>query len=229
MGRRPVSRKAARWQKLPEAHRGIMDEKLCFCDLETAGLAIDSQIIQIAAIAVDAANLTEFESFEVKLRFDLEVADPTALQINTFEPTVWKRLGVRPLKAADAFARFLRRHATVDMHSQRTGKPYRVAQLVAHNAAFDGPKLQRFYHQHGMFLPGSRRVYCTLQRAYWVFEEDRSLTPPADFKLATLCQYFGVRLPEGQSHNALHDVRATLELYRALREHAAANRLEDAA
>ena len=31
-----------------------MEEKLCFFDLETAGLKDESQIIQIAAIAVDA-------------------------------------------------------------------------------------------------------------------------------------------------------------------------------
>ena len=60
-------------------------------------------------------------------------------------------------------------------------------------------------------------VLCTKQRALWLFDEDKSLTPPADFKLGTLCEYFGVRLREdSDAHDAFYDVRATVELYRAM-------------
>ena len=204
-----------------------MDERFVYVDVETAGLKEDSQIIQIAAIAVDA-SLHELEAFEVKVRFDVERADSAALALNSFEPTVWKRLAERPDDAALAFSRFLRRHATVDLLSQRTGRPYRVAQLVSHHAAFDGPKLQQFYAGLDLFLPAARRVYCTLQRAYWLFAEDTSLTPPANYKLATLCEYFGVRFPDDTAHDALHDVRATLDLYRAMKEHARALHVEAA-
>ena len=196
-----------------------MDERFVYVDVETAGLKEDSQIIQIAAIAVDG-RLNELEAFEVKVRFDIEQADSVALALNSFEPTVWKRLARRPEDAAMAFSRFLRRHATVDLFSPRTGRPYRVAQLVSHNAVFDGPKLQEFYARLDLFLPAARRVYCTLQRAYWLFAEDQSLTPPANYKLTTLCEYFGVKLDDAAAHDALHDVRATLELYRAMKQHA---------
>ena len=135
-----------------------MDEKFLFIDLETAGLKDDSQVIQIAAIAVDS-QLSELECFEQKLRFDIDQADPAALAINAFEPTVWKRLARSPEDGAEQFSRFCRRHATIDMRSARTGKPYRVAQLVAHNANFDGPKLQRHFERYDMFLPAGRRVY----------------------------------------------------------------------
>lgn len=204
-----------------------MDERLVYADVETAGLKEDSQIIQIAAIAVDA-SLNELEAFEVKVRFDIERADSAALALNSFEPTVWKRLAQRPEDAATAFAKFLRRHATVDLLSQRTGRPYQVAQLVSHNAPFDGLKLQEFYAGLDLFLPAARRVYCTLQRAYWLFAEDTSLTPPANYRLATLCEYFRVKLPDDAAHDALHDVRATLALYRAMKEHAEALRVEAA-
>jgi DNA polymerase III epsilon subunit-like protein len=196
-----------------------VDEKLVCVDVETGGLKEDSQIIQIAAIAVDA-SLNELEAFEVKVRFDFERADSAALALNSFEPTVWRRLAQRPEDAAADFARFLRRHATVDLLSQRTGRPYRVAQLVSHNAAFDGPKLQQFYAGLDLFLPAARRVYCTLQRAYWLFAEDTRLTPPANYRLATLCEYFGIKLTEEASHDALYDARATFALYRAMKEHA---------
>ncbi len=59
-------------------------------------------------------------------------------------------------------------------------------------------------------------VLCTKQRALWLFDEDKSLTPPANYKLGTLCEYFGVRLRQADAHDAFHDVRATVELYRAM-------------
>jgi len=189
-------------------------ERLVFFDLETAGLREDSSIIQIAAVAT-SADLAELETFEAKLRFDLGVASPEALNVNSFAPTVWKRLAREPKDAAYRFSDFLRRHATVDLFSA-AGKPYQVAQLVAHNASFDAPKLNRLYDTHKIFLPAQRRVYCTLQRAYWLFAEQRQLTPPDSYKLATLCEYFGIRLGDDQAHDALADVRATLALYRAM-------------
>lgn len=60
-------------------------------------------------------------------------------------------------------------------------------------------------------------MLCTKQRALWLFDEDKSLTPPSDFKLGTLCQYFGVRLKEHEAHEAMADVKAMFGLYRAMR------------
>jgi DNA polymerase III epsilon subunit-like protein len=60
---------------------------------------------------------------------------------------------------------------------------------------------------------------CTKQKALWLFEEDKTLTPPTDFKLGTLCQYFDVRLRKEDAHDALVDVRATVKLYQAMCEH----------
>ena len=191
-------------------------ERLVFYDLETAGLAATSSIIQIAAIAVDS-QLNELESFEAKIRFDVSQASADALAINSFEPMVWKRLAMQPEDAAKQFANFLRRHATVDMVS-RAGKPYQLARLVAHNAAFDGPRVIQWFADLRLFLPAARSVYCTLQRAYWMFQEDQLLTPPANYKLGTLCEYFGIRLAEDDAHDAIADVRATVQLYRAMTE-----------
>ncbi|MEZ6117120.1 MAG: 3'-5' exonuclease [Pirellulaceae bacterium] len=149
----------------------------------------------------------------------MSLASSQALAINSFEPTVWKRLAIKPEDAAKDFANFLRRHATVDMVS-RAGKPYQLARLVAHNAAFDGPFLIQWFADLQLFLPAARSVYCTLQRAYWMFQEDQMLTPPSNYKLGTLCEYFGVRLADDEAHDAIADVRATVQLYRAMIEHA---------
>ncbi|MCI0459682.1 MAG: 3'-5' exonuclease [Gemmataceae bacterium] len=188
-----------------------------FIDLETGGLETWRPIIQIAAVAV-TSSLRELESFEAKLLFDERVAAPEALRKAHYHPARWQREGRPARLVAEELTAFLKRHATLDLASAK-GRRYEVAQLVAHNASFDGSFLQAWFDRLGLFLPGHYRVLCTLQRAVWLFHEDKSLTPPADFKLGTLCQYFGVRLRPEEAHDALADVRATVELYRAMMTH----------
>ncbi len=192
----------------------MSDERLVFVDIESAGLETWRPIIQIAAVAV-TSRLTNLESFEAKIRFNKRFADPQSLNKNHYCPERWKRESLPASIVARQFTDFLRRHATIDVVSGRK-RTYQVAQLVAHNASFDGPFLQAWFERLGMFFPGHFRVLCTMQRAVWLFHEDKSLTPPADFKLATLCQYFGVRLRPEEAHDAMADVRATVELYQAM-------------
>ena len=201
-------------------------EKIIFVDIESGGLEHTRPIIQIAAIAALPAStgkpgeveLTDVEGFEAKILFREKDAAPESLKKNSYDRELWLEQGLPPKRAAYEFAQFLRDHATVDMVAQGGGS-YRVAQLVAHNAAFDGPFLHAWYQRLGIFCPASYRVFCTMQRAMWLFHEDMTLTPPADYKLGTLCEYFGVPLPESEAHNALADVRATLGLYRQMMAH----------
>lgn len=199
------------------------DERLVFVDVESAGffdvvageVAVTYPVIQLAAIAVDR-SYRERETIEVKVSFDEAEADPTALSMNHYDCETWRREAIPDVDAAARFASFLRRHATVDQTSQ-TGKTYRVAQLVAHNAErFDGPLIHAWFKMLDCFCPAAYRVFCTKQRAYWLFHECKHLTPPANFKLTTLCEYFGVPLKDDAAHDALNDVRATLLLYRAI-------------
>ena len=192
-----------------------MEQAITFIDIETGGLEFTRPIIQIAAIAVDT-NFQERERIEVKVAFDFRKAHPNALPFSKFKPKVWKREAIPPMAAAHVFAAFLRRHATFEMKS-RESHNYRIAQLAGHNAErFDGPFIHEWYRRLGIFCPARYMTLCTKQRALWLFEENKSLTPPVDFKLGTLCEYFGVPLSPEEAHDALADVRATVELYRAL-------------
>ena len=193
-----------------------INERIAFIDIESAGLEFTRPIIQIAAIAV-GTDLRELESVEIKIHFDESDADPAALTANRYDAAQWQLDAIPGEQAASQFAQFLRRHATFDMIS-RSGGRYCVAQLAGHNAErFDGPFLHHWYRRLGLFCPARYMPLCTKQRALWLFEEDKSLTPPRDFKLGTLCQYFGVPLREHEAHDALYDVRANVELYRAMR------------
>jgi DNA polymerase III epsilon subunit-like protein len=188
---------------------------MIFIDLETAGLdAKRHPIIQIAAVAVDQ-HLDALEAFEAKIRFDPRKANSQSLRKNHYHPGVWATAARDPREVARDFAAFLRRHATAPALSAQ-GKVYKVAQLVAHNAAFDGPFLWSWFEKLGVYLPARRLVLCTMQLAMWQLATSGA-TPPANFQLATLCEHFGVSFHAAAAHEALADVTATVRLFQALR------------
>ncbi len=193
------------------------NHKLTFIDLETGGLnPLRHPIIQIAAIAVDG-TIRPLEAIEIKIKFDETKANKSSLRKNHYSRGRWATAGIAPLEAADALAKFLARHATHRAVSS-TGKPFQVAQLVAHNAAFDGAFLRAWYRRLKKFLPARFQVLCTMQRAQWYFAERPELEPPANYKLATLCAHFGIPHHAADAHDALHDVTATMLLYHRLAE-----------
>jgi len=136
------------------------DERLVFVDLETAGLEPWRPIIQIAAIVVDS-NLRELERFEAKLQFEKKFANPMSLRKASYSPKRWREEAQPARVVMEQFTELLRRHATVDQVSSKR-RVFQVAQLVAHNGAFDGAFLRAWYDRFGEFLPASPRVLCTL-------------------------------------------------------------------
>jgi exonuclease len=188
-----------------------------YFDLETGGVKDEHPDIQLAAVAVDEDTWNELLSFEAKIAFDATKADPEALALNHYSAEAW--VGSQPPgQVAFRFAGFLERFRSLTMISKRTGKPYSVAKLIGHNAAsFDGPRLRRMFDRCSLFLPADPRVRDTCQRALWYFDERGEV--PADFKLGTLCEHFGIST-EG-AHDALTDVRLTIALARALRSETA--------
>ena len=184
--------------------------RVVFADIESVGVDPNGPIRQIAAVAVDEA-LREIEAFDAKIRVHWREAHARRTRHSQISISA-------ETETARGFAAFLSRHATLNIMTVR-GATLRVAQLAAHHAVHDGPFLQAFFARNHRFYPGDYRMLCTVQRAQWFFQENTELTPPVDFKLATLCEYFGVPFPHAKRHNALHDVRATVELYRAILRH----------
>src|SRR5262249_20123792 len=132
-------------------------QKLIFFDLETGGLNPKRHpIVQLAAIAVDC-HLEPVEAFEAKVRFDERTASRNSLRKNHYSRGLWAREAFEPEDVAVNFAAFLRRHATHTLLAS-DGRPYQVAQLVAHNATFDGAFLQAWYERLDTFLPARYQV-----------------------------------------------------------------------
>lgn len=190
-----------------------------YFDMETAGLTEAHPTIQLAAIAIDEDSWAELEPFEAKIKFDLAAADAAALAMNNFDPSIWNEKAIPESEAARQFSGLLKRHSSLTMTSKR-GLPYSVAKLVGHNAAsFDGPRLRSMFARHAIFLQADPRIRDTLQRALWYFDEN-GIAPPENYRLETLCRYFGV--PIAETHEALADVRLAIQLARAIGVRAAA-------
>lgn len=185
-------------------------------DLETSGLQMDKHaIIQIAALAVDFRTLVVLDEYERKVQFQLAQADLEALEKNCFDKEIWRKEAVPPLQVCEEFSGFLRSHAALEMTSKRTGKPYRVAELCGHNSdRFDMPFLMTWFKRLGKFMPAYPAALDTCQLSRWHFKHHPVATPPSDFRLETLCRYFGI---EGEWHDARDDARGVLELIRCLR------------
>ncbi len=191
-----------------------MTDRLVFFDLETGGLEPGRHpIIQFAGVAVDAKSFEELDALEVKIHFDPDACEPDALRLNSFNADTWQREAVLPGEAETRISSFLKRHATVEMVS-RKGKPYRVAQLVGHNAAsFDFPFLSAWYRARDAFLSASFSVLDTLQLARWHFLHTSGAAPKS-MRLGDLCEFFDI--PAVEAHDALSDVRATAQVCRQL-------------
>lgn len=187
--------------------------KLVFFDLETTGLDPKRhEVMQVAASAVDD-ELRVVDEFEVKANVSWKEAPKDAKHWTRYDRDLWRREAVSPRVAALRFAKFLRKHATRTVEFE--GKMRRVAQLAAHNAAFDGPFLRAWGRRMKVEFPAASRVLCTLQRAEWFFVE-RGTPRPESLRLLDLCKALGVPFDERSAHEALADVRATVEVYRRL-------------
>jgi DNA polymerase III epsilon subunit-like protein len=192
-----------------------MPAKLVFFDLETGGLDPKRHpIMQMAAVAVDR-DLAVLEGFEAKIIFNPRQANAYCLRKVHYHPGIWAQEGHEAAEVARSFSKFLRRHATSPALSA-DGRSFNVAQLVAHNAAFDGPFLINWFEKLNVYLPAKRQVLCTMQLAMW-----HCLTNahqwPANYQLATLCKFFGVPFHAAGAHEALADVTATVQLFRAIK------------
>lgn len=186
---------------------------LVFLDLETTGLnPRRHEVMQIAAVAADR-DLRVVEEFEVKVHVTGRNVPRGVLRRTRYDVEVWRREAISPKCAALQLARFLRRHSTRPSLGPRGSG--RFAQLVAHNAAFDGSFLEAWSCRLRVHMPVSFRAVCTIQRAEWYFIE-AALPRPRSMTLLSLCEHFGVDFRPEDAHEALADARATLALYRAL-------------
>jgi DNA polymerase III epsilon subunit-like protein len=195
-----------------------MRPALVFFDLETTGLSYkDDEVIQIAAVAVDAATLSELGTFEAKLVPSPE-AKARLWEGSHYDEQVWNREGLVQKLGWNRFFTWLKRYATCERIS-KAGRPYKVAQLAGYNAAsFDKEWLWVAAKKHDLFVPVAGNVWDILQLAITAqllgYLRDGQGKEPADLKLGTLAEWLHSDLVG--AHDALVDVRGTVEVAKQL-------------
>jgi hypothetical protein len=219
-------------------------DRLVFFDLETTGREPGKhRIIQFAGIAVDARTLATVEEVDVAvqlMRNDAweaealagncfaqrtgykifnefaasEVANGT-IRFEHFESCAkrWNSGAEPPGVALQKVDAFFNRHKSVTVVSKRSGKPYSVCRLAGFNIhAFDMPHMKAWYGSK--FTPWEHRCLDVFHLACWVaWMETGCANVPLN--LPALRERYGIRAP-GAAHDALIDVRATVELARRL-------------
>lgn len=173
-----------------------MRPDLVVFDLETSGLDPRAhEILEIGAVRVSADLATERGVFERRCRLERPGdADPQALEVNGYSLERW-RDAVDRATGLHEFASFIAGGV-----------------LAGFNVAFDWGFLNLAFRRAGLSPRIDYHLCDVFSLAY-----ERTAGENIGYTLRTLCQRFGVTFP-GDQHHALNDARATLALWRALRE-----------
>jgi len=171
-------------------------------------------IIQIAAMSIDRETGERIGSpFEIKVAFKRDSATEDALAVNHYSEEVWAEYGINPLVALQLFVDWLVPHK-VHERIGKSGRPYRVAEFCGHNSAgFDMNFITAWFKHFGKFLPADFNSFDTVQLAQ-VFQVV-TCHQFKNLKLGTIAEELGVFV-EGDTHDALTDVRTTAGIYHAM-------------
>jgi len=179
---------------------------LVICDIETAGLSVQHDIIQLAAVAVSTKDWSELEAFEVKLQFDPAKAEPTALKVNGYTAEAWKD-AVSTETGLTRLSRLFERHRCA-IRTSKAGRAYTVAIAGGYNATFDSERIFYQSRKLNIFQAADPRFLDVMQLAFW-----KQLNLDS-YKLTKVAEHFGLST-EG-AHDALADVRMTIEVLKRL-------------
>jgi DNA polymerase-3 subunit epsilon len=185
-----------------------MIRKTLYFDVETTG--IDSKLhgmIQLACLVdIDGKLEAEKDWFIKPFRGDLinkEAAEVTGISRDdmlTFpEPNIVYR------EIVELFSGYIGKF-------DKTDKFY----PAGYNVRFDLEFLSRFFEKNGDKYFGSFCNWKAIDPLLWLYRLDwNGLLSLPDYKLATVCEYFGIELGDS-AHDALADIKATRELMRML-------------
>ena len=185
---------------------------IIWIDLETGGLDHKvHQITQIAAVATcGLPELKEVASFEVKIELYPEMFSDEALEVQNYSDEAWAFQAVSARAALSELVKWLTPF-THQRKSKRTGAAYSAAHMAGYNVAFDGAFLRASIDRLDTWLPLTNwtgGVFDVLQYAKWWYFKS-CLPEPESFTLESMCELWDIQF---EAHDAMNDVRATLEL-----------------
>ena len=186
-----------------------MSSTYLFYDIETTGLnkAFD-QVLEFAAIRTDQ-DLKEFErhTITVKLRSDV-IPSPGAILTNRI-PVSDLSKGLCEFEATEQIHRLMNQPGTISLGYNTLGFDDEFLRFSFHRNL-----LPPYTHQ---FKNGCRRMdLFPMAVVYWLYKRNVITWPEIDGKPSLKLEHIGSvnRMVSGQSHEAMVDVAATVELAR---------------
>jgi len=91
--------------------------------------------------------------------------------------------------------------------------------FVAYNAPFDGSFIRRMFETNGNKFIGSyfyNPYTCLMQMASRYFMKNPKKKRPENFKLGTVCRYFGIKVIDFKLHDGNYDIEISRKLYNKL-------------
>ncbi len=183
-----------------------MMKKAAYIDVETTGLhPHHNDIIQIACLIEINGEIVEEYTSRVR-PFKIENANEQALKVTGVtldEIQHYPEPSIVHAKLVDIFAKYVNKFERSDKFTP-----------VAYNGKFDCEFLHAFFKKNGDKYYGSWmnwKIVDPLALLY-IMDYKRKIALP-NYKLATVCQHFGIPL---QAHDALEDIKATRELWYVL-------------
>lgn len=193
-----------------------MADHLVFTDIETGGPdKTRHPIIQIACVAYHPTTGSVVSEWEQKIQFSEDTCDPEALKTNCYDADQWKASAVPLHEALQNMCVFLGAFKSLAKIS-KAGRPYSVAQIVAHNAEFEADFLISACQRRAIFFPADYRMLCTKQLAMWTCRGLGKMPEPPSYQLSDLHKTFFNE--PADLHDALNDAKACLRVYKRLLE-----------
>lgn len=197
---------AIRLEKEHNQEIDLRQRPLVFVDIETTGLDPNThEIIEIACLVVDPQTLEVKKEYHSKVQpKHLETADPIALEKNKFSPEAW--VSAKPLRQV--------------LDELNTLAPSGMP--VGYNVSFDRKFIEEAFQKERVVSNFDYHWIDIMSLVYWKLLSDRRLKR---LKLIHVCKVLDVSLEE--AHTAMGDIRATLAVYRYLKEEITSESLVD--
>ena len=185
------------------------------CDTETTGLDYKTmitenttkhEIIQIGALILDN-KLNEMASGKINLMPERwEDATPQALKVNGADPNTWAPSYKSTKLAMKKMNTWI--NANVPTHEK--------IELLGHNISFDNGFLKPLIKKHKQpYKFGYNPIDTISWYGLWGHVFNKNIK---SFKLIHACEEFGIKFGGNGAHDAMSDIRATVELARAIRD-----------
>ena len=187
--------------------------KLIFIDTETTGVVREKhEIVQLAAIVTNEDASEILDEINITIRPEnVEAIDPAAIATSnkTVDDLLANEYSMK--EAHKVFCEFLGKHIN---KYDRTYKGH----FVAYNSQFDEDFVRLLFDRCGDHYYGSwfwNPSLCVMKEFAFLIRDHRQKI--ANFKLCTVCEFADIKFDEENgAHDALYDVRKTVELFKKL-------------